>query len=126
MLIALLALAAVLCSGLNGTVGGVSQTLAGKLTASVQFLQRQGGPSPGYRLVHRELPAGAVERKVAAVSQAVVKHKAKVEVHDVKSAEESAPPQSWHRTVAPSNIVTETRQYLRHRSPPSRAPPFHA
>lgn len=126
LLIALLALAAVLCSGLSGSVGSVSQTLAGKLTASVQFLQRQGGPSPGYRLARRELPTGAIERKVAEVSQATVKLKAKAEAHDVGSAEESAPPKSWHRTVALSNIDTETRQYLRHRLPPSRAPPFQA
>lgn len=118
MLVTLLAWTALLCAGLGGTVGVVSQTLAGKLAASVQHLQRHGGPSLSSRTVRRELPAVAAELKVAEVSAAVVEVHADGAVPPGRIALPTVELQSAARAPA----ATEPRPKSRHRMPPSRAP----
>ncbi len=120
MLVTLLAWTALLCAGLGGTVGVVSQTLAGKLAASVQHLQRHGGPSLSSRTVRRELPAVAAELKVAEVSAAVVEVHADGAVPPGRIALPTVERQSAARAPA----ATEPRPKSRHRMPPSRAPPL--
>lgn len=117
--VALLAWAALLCAGFGGTVGVISQTLAGKLAASAQFLQRQGGTSSTARALRRELPAVATSLTVVEAARAVV-----------KSIEDAAPPAS---AIAPRVDQRHTDGYLpvaaelrlghRHPTPPSHAPP---
>ena len=120
MLVTLLAWTALLCAGLGGTVGVVSQTLAGKLAASVQHLQRHGGPSLSSRAVRRELPAVSAELKVAEASAAVF------EVH----VDGGVPPGGItlpaveRASDARASASTEPRPAARHRMPPSRAPPL--
>ena len=120
VLVTLLAWTALLCAGLGGTVGVVSQTLAGKLAASVQHLQRHGGPSLSSRAVRRELPAVAAELKVAEASAAVF------EVHAdgaVPLGRIALPTVEW-QSAAQAPAATEPRPAARHRMPPSRAPPL--
>jgi hypothetical protein len=120
MLVTLLAWTALLCAGLGGTVGVVSQTLAGKLAASVQHLQRHGGSSLSSRAVRRELPAVAAELKLAEASAAFV------EVHTdgaVPPGRIALPTVEWH-SYAQVPEATEPRPAARHRMPPSRAPPL--
>ena len=120
MLVTLLAWTALLCAGLGGTVGVVSQTLAGKLAASVQYLQRHGGPSLSSRAVRRELPAVSAELKVAEASAAVF------EVHFDGAVPPGgiALPTVERASDARASASTEPRPAARHHVPPSRAPPL--
>lgn len=120
MLVTLLAWTALLCAGLGGTVGVVSQTLAGKLAASVQHLQRHSGPSLSSRAVRRELPAVSAELRLAEASAAVVEVHADGAVPPGRIALPTAKRASDARSLA----ATEPRPAARHRMPPSRAPPL--
>ena len=72
VLFTLLAWAALLCTGLGGTVGVASQTLANKLAANAQHLQRHGGSSLSSRAVRRDQPAVTSVQQIAEDSRAVV------------------------------------------------------
>lgn len=120
VMVTLLAWAALLCAGLGGTVGVVSQTLAGKLAASAQHLQRQGGTSLASRAVRRELPAVAAGLQVAEASRAVVE----VHADGALPSGDIALPMGQQRSDARAPAATEPGLSPRHRAPPSRAPPI--
>ena len=120
VLVAFLAWAALLCAGLGGTVGAVSQTLAGKLAASAQHLQRPGGTSVASRAVRRELAAVAAELKVAEASAAVFE----LHVDGAVPAGGITLPMVARQSEAQAPALTQLRPDARHRTPPSRAPPL--
>jgi hypothetical protein len=117
--ITLLAWAALLCTGLGGTVGAVSPSLAGKVAPSAQYLQRQSGTSQAMRAVRRD--------SAAIVAQALA----------------TEPPPAWMQEPDGSALLAGTRTLQdrppytdthlrapiepalkpRHRAPPGRAPP---
>jgi hypothetical protein len=69
----LLAWAAVVCTGLGGTVGVASQSLANKLASSAQHLQRHGGTSLTSRALRRDQAAATAVQQVAEQSQALAR-----------------------------------------------------
>lgn len=121
MLVTLLAWAALLYAGLGGNAVAL-QTLAGKLTASVQHLQlqRHGGTSPSSRAWRRELPAVAAELKTAEASGAVVEVRA---AGAVRGGRITLPTVVRHSDAQAPKVI-EPRAAARHRMPPSRAPPI--
>lgn len=120
VLIAFMAWVALLFAGLGGPMGGVSQTLAGKLAAGAQHLQRHAGNSAVSRALRRELPAVATEVKVARASSAVFEPPT-----DFAVSEGGLPqlpvgqPSEVRAPAAPLPRID-----ARHRTPPSRAPPL--
>ncbi len=118
ILVTLLAWVALLCVGLGGTVGVVSHTLIGKLAASVQHLQRQGGTSLSSRVLRREFPVAA-ELNTSEASAA----SAEVRVDSGVLAGRDALPVNQRHTEASAFTATEPRLCVRHGLPPSRAPP---
>lgn len=118
-LVAFLAWAALLFAGLGGTVGGVSQALAGKLAASAQHLQRQAGSSAASRALRRELPAVAAELTVARASVAALAPQ--VDIAPPVGGLPLLPPAL--RAEVQAHAVALLRAATRHRTPPSRAPP---
>ncbi len=118
-LIALLALAALLCVGLGSTVGVVSQSLASKLIASAQYLQRQSGSSLVYRAARQALPAVAADvRTTDALGPLNGTH-----VDGAIPVSELAPPRFPARKASLPDADTGPILRSRHWSPPSRAPP---
>ena len=71
VLFTLLAWAAVVCTGLGGSVGVASQSLANKLAASAQHWQRQGGTSLVSRAVRRDQAVATLVQQVAEDPQAL-------------------------------------------------------
>ena len=71
VLFTLLAWAAVVCTGLGGTVGVASQSLANKLASSAQHLQRHGGTSLPSRAIRRDQAESTSVQQVAGESQAL-------------------------------------------------------
>jgi hypothetical protein len=120
MLVAFLAWAALICAGLGGTVGVVSQMLAGKLAASAQHLQRQAGNSASSRALRRELPVAASQLRGAEAAAAVTAPHTGGVAPAGGIAIPQVPPQSEVRAFH----AAQPRPAVRHRSPPSRAPPF--
>jgi hypothetical protein len=111
--------ALLLCTGLGGTVGVASQTLANKLAANAQHFQRHGGTSLASRAVRRDQLAVRAAQQIAEDSRAVVLDPtdgalpaAEVTLRiDARPADE--PPLS----------AIEPRLTPRSRAHPSRAPP---
>lgn len=112
-------MAALLCAGLGSTVGVVSQTLAGKLIASAQYLQRQSGPSQVTRAARQLLPAVAADVKVADVLRVLIK----VEVDGAILFAEVTPLRFPSGMGSRPDAETGPSLRSRHWSPPSRAPP---
>jgi len=73
VLLTLLAWAAVVCSGLGGTLGVASQSLANKLASSAQHLQRHGGTSLTSRALRRDQAAATSAQQVAEQPQALAR-----------------------------------------------------
>ena len=71
VLFTLLAWAAAVCTGLGGTVGVASQSLANKPAANAQHLQRHGGNSLASRAVRRDQTSATSVPHVAQDSQAL-------------------------------------------------------
>ena len=72
VLFTLLAWAALLCTGLGGTVGVASQSLGNKPAANAQQLQRHAGTSLTSRDVRRDQAAPPAVRQIADDARAVV------------------------------------------------------
>jgi hypothetical protein len=121
-LTAVLACMALLCAGLGGNVGVVSQTLAGKLAASVQFLQRHGGTSLASRVVRRDIPAVAADLRVAEAPRAV----AQPPGEGVVPPDALALPVALLDAVAKPGPASQPVHSPSRLSPPSRAPPLRA
>ncbi len=66
----LLAWVAVLCTGLGGTVGAASQSLANKLAPHAQHWQRQAGTQLSSRAIRRDHIGAAPAQQVAETGQA--------------------------------------------------------
>ena len=71
VLFTLLAWAAVVCTGLGGNLGIASQSLANKLAANAQHLQRHGGTSLASRAVQRDQAAATSSQQAAEHSQSL-------------------------------------------------------
>ncbi len=122
-LIALLAWAALLCAGLGAAVGVNSQTLAGKLAAAAQVLQRQAGASSASRTLRRELPAVAAGLKVAEATHAT---REAIELHGDGALPAGAialPLTPRGASGRPKPAAVEADLGPRDLTPPSRAPP---
>ncbi len=119
VLVTLLAWAALLCAGLGGTVGGVSQTLAGKLAASAQHLQRHGGTSMSSRALRRELPAATAGLKLAEAAAAVRGGHGEA----AGPAHIAARPLTRPQVAPAAPVATPPLLRTRHLAPPGRAPP---
>ena len=114
-----LAWAALLCAGLGGTVGIVSNTLAGKLAANVQHLQRQAGTSLATRAARRDHPQVIAAQPFADSGRAVVVDNA----GGALPAGEVTLGVDEQRADEPPTSAAEPRLKLRNRAHPSRAPP---
>jgi hypothetical protein len=119
VLFTLLAWAAVVCTGLGGTVGVASQSLANKLASNAQHFRRHGGTSLTSRAIRRDQAEATSVQQVAGESQAL----------------------AWDHTAGtpPANLVglridaqrvheaplsaTEPHLKQRKRAHPNRAPP---
>ena len=77
MLFTLLGWAALLCAGLGGTISVASQSLANKLAANAQQLQRHGGNSLASRAIQRDQSMVPAAQQPAQDSRAVVLDHAK-------------------------------------------------
>jgi hypothetical protein len=119
VLFTLMVWAALLCTGLGGTVGVASQTLANKLAANAQQLQRHGGTSLASRAVRRDQPAVTSVQQITQDSPAVVLAPA----DGTLPAGEVMLRIDAHRADVPPLSVTEPRLKPRNRAHPSRAPP---
>lgn len=119
VLITLLTWAALLCTGLGGTVGAVSQSLASKLAASAQYLQRQGGTSQAIRAVRRDSAAIVAQAQVTEPPPAGTQPPAESAI----PAGMSTPPEGPPHTDAGPLASIEPALKPRFRAPPGRAPP---
>jgi hypothetical protein len=123
VLVTLLTWAALLCTGLSGTVGVMSQTLAGKLAASAQHLQRHAGTSLATRAARGQAPAVLTAHRLAQEHQLVAPERA--DLAGVPPAD--ATPRAW--TVAAASALgleqdappQPALRAHRSRAPPSRA-----
>lgn len=115
----LLAWAATLCAGLGGAMGGVSQSLAAKLSANAQHLQRQAGGAQGTRAARRD------QREVGAVRQLAQDTRAiGTEPHDAALLVDWTPLQVAQQQVDDQPGTTAAPPLKpRGRAHPSRAPP---
>ena len=119
VLLALLTWAALLCAGLGGTLGVASQTLANKLAANAQHLQRHGGTSLASRAVRRDQAAPPASRQIAKDSRAAVSDP----TDGALPAGGVALRIDAQRADEPPLSATEPRLKPRIRAHPSRAPP---
>ena len=119
MLFTLLGWAALLCAGLGGTMGVASQSLANKLAANAQQLQRHGGTSLASRAVQRDQSVVAAAQRLAQDSRAVVLDHAK----GALLTGEVTLRIDAQRADEPPLSATETRLKPRSRAHQSRAPP---
>lgn len=127
-LLALLAWLAVLAAGLGGSVGAWTQTLAGKLPAQAQHLQRLQGAAAATRAAQRE--AGQSLRTAQAVSHAAAAPPELTALAELwaghvgpgKRPEVVAAPGAEPRPAHVPALPAGTRYTL----PPGRAPPAHA
>ena len=119
VLLTLLAWAAVVCTGLGGTVDVASPSLANKLATNAQHLQRHGGASLASRAVRRDQAAATSVQDVAEDSQApawdftgetLLVQAVGLRI-DTQRAEEPLP------------LITEPHLKPRERAHPNRAPP---
>lgn len=115
----MLAWAATLCAGLGGAMGGVSQSLAAKLSANAQHLQRQAGGAQSTRAARRD-PLGAEASRQLAQDQRAIDHDPldaaqPVDLTTLRVAQERAEDQP--------TMTAEPRLKPRGRAHPSRAPP---
>ena len=122
ILLTLLAWAALLVTGLGGTMGGASQTLAHKLAANAQHLQRHGSSSLTSRALRRNESAVTSVQQVAEDSRAIGFHPTdgalptSVVTLLIDAQQVDEPPRS----------ATELCLKRRNRAHPSRAPPIRA
>ena len=120
VLFTLLAWAAVVCTGLGGTVGVASQSLANKLASSAQHLQRHGGTSLTSRALRRDQAAATSVQQVAEQSQALARDltawalTANVVGLQIEARQAHEPP------LSPAGPHLKPRKSAH----PSRAPPF--
>lgn len=100
-------------------MGVASQTLANKLAANPQHLQRHGGTSLASRAVRRDQSAVTSVQQVAEDSRAVVLDHA----DGALPAGEFTLQVEEQRADEPPTSAAEPRLKLRNRAHPSRAPP---
>lgn len=118
-LVTLLAWVALLCAGLGGTVGVVSQTLAGKLAAGMQHLHRQAGATQASRALRGEAASASAEQTHAQASATVVAGAGDLFV----TAGPATPPPVQHFISLWLRIDCEPVFGARHLTPPGRGPP---
>lgn len=121
-LVTLLAWVALLCAGLGGTVGVVSQTLAGKLAASMQHLHRQAGASQASRALRGEPSSASAEQMHAEGAAEVVASGGDLLV----AAQPTTPPPVQRCAGLRLPIACEPVVGARHFTPPGRGPPHTA
>ncbi|MFY7916447.1 MAG: hypothetical protein ACOVPA_17465 [Rubrivivax sp.] len=119
LLFTLMAWAAVVSTGLGGTVGVAYQSLANKLAANAQHLQRHGGSSLASRAVRRDQVAAASVQKFSEDSQALVWD------HTDAALPADELGLRIHPLRAETPLLSATQPPLtpRKRAHPSRAPP---
>ena len=115
----LLAWAAVVCSSLGGTAGVASQSLANKLAANAQHLQRHGGTSLASRAIRRDQAAATPVQQVAEDSQSL----AWDATDGTLPADVAGLRINAQRVDEPPLSTTEPHLKPRKRAHPSRAPP---
>ena len=119
VLVTLLTWAALLCTGLSGTVGVMSQTLAGKLAASAQHLQRHAGTSLATRAARGQATAALTAHRLAQEPQGVVPERP-----DLPSVHAEATPGTWAIAAAPTlGLEQDSPPQPALRAHRSRAPP---
>ena len=119
LLVMLMAWAALLFAGLGGSVGVASQSLASKLAASVQFLQRQSGTASASRTMRRDLPAVAGDQRCTTATVACSDRDNDVGPLALVSLRVA----NLVRATEPLHTNDGPHGLWRHLSPPSRAPP---
>lgn len=119
VLFTLLAWVAVVCTGLGGTVGVASQSLAHKLAANAQHLQRHGGTSLSSRALRRDQAAATAVQQVAEPSQILAQDLTAW----APSAQVAGLRVEARRALEPPVSLAAPHLKPRHRAHPSRAPP---
>jgi hypothetical protein len=115
----LVAWSALLCTGLGGTVGVFTYTLAGKLATHLHQLQRQPGTSMATRAAPRGLPHVAATHQFAEARCCAIADHAGGALPSSESALRVGSPQA-HRL---SSSKGEPPRKPDNRAHPSRAPP---